>query len=60
MWKKILYSNFPSLARFYRKQEYELLSQLIRKNKVDVTFINYGYRKKKYRDCTKYVKRSQY
>jgi ubiquinone/menaquinone biosynthesis C-methylase UbiE len=48
MWRKGLYSNFPSLARFYRKQEYELLSRLIRRNKVDATFINYGYAGKRY------------
>jgi len=48
MWRKVLYSNFPSLARFYRKQEYELLSKLIRRKKVDVSFINYGYDGEKY------------
>jgi ubiquinone/menaquinone biosynthesis C-methylase UbiE len=48
MWRKVLYNNFPSLARFYRKQEYELLSRLARQNGVDLSFINYGYAGGKY------------
>jgi len=48
VWRKVLYSKFPSIAQLYRKQEYELLSRLIKHKNVDVAFINYGYAGGKY------------
>jgi ubiquinone/menaquinone biosynthesis C-methylase UbiE len=48
VWRKVLYSKFPSLARLYRKQEYELLSKIVGLKGIDVSFINYGYAGGKY------------